>query len=87
MRVLCIYFDLMYYQCEIIQYNSLNVKLSRLQFNKLKLGIKNGIEVTSNGICDSNIDTNFSHKLSLPERQVARFRKAFVNNSSANKIY
>ena len=68
----------------MIQCDSLNVKLSRLQFNKLKLGIKNGIEVTSNGICDSNIDTNFSHKLSLPDRQVASFRKAFVNNSSAN---
>ena len=27
------------------QYNTLNVKLSNSQFNKLKLGIKNGTEV------------------------------------------
>ena len=28
------------------QYNTLNVKLSNLQINKLKYGIKNGTEVT-----------------------------------------
>ena len=28
------------------QYNTLNVKLSNLQINKLKSGIKNGTEVT-----------------------------------------
>ena len=28
------------------QYNTLNVKLPNLQFNKLKFGIKNGTEVT-----------------------------------------
>ena len=28
------------------QYNTLNVKLSNLKLNKLKLGIKNGTEVT-----------------------------------------
>ena len=30
----------------MIQYNSLNVKLSNLQLNKLKSGIKNNTEVT-----------------------------------------
>ena len=30
------------------QYNSLNVKLSKSQLNKLKSGIKNGTEVTLN---------------------------------------
>ena len=30
----------------MIQYNSLNVKLSNLQLNKLKPGIKNNTEVT-----------------------------------------
>ena len=28
------------------QYNTLNIKLSNSQLNKLKLGIKNGTEVT-----------------------------------------
>ena len=28
------------------QYNTLNVKLSNLQLNKLKSGIRNGIEIT-----------------------------------------
>ena len=30
------------------QYNTLNLKLSNSQLNKLKLGIKNGTEVTLN---------------------------------------
>ena len=40
------------------QYNTLNVKLSNSQLNKLKLGIKNGTEITlnifSNVVGDSN---------------------------------
>ena len=51
------------------QYNILNVKFSNLQINKLKLGIKNGTEVTlkvsSNVVGDSNDENNFSHKLLL----------------------
>ena len=38
----------MEYQYKITQYNSLNVKLSNSQLNKLKSGIRNGIEVTLN---------------------------------------
>ena len=49
------------------QYNTLDVKLSNSQFNKLKLGIKNGTEVTlnlsSNIIGNSNDGFNFPHKL------------------------
>ena len=45
------------------QYNTLNVRLSNLQFNKLELGIKNGTEVTSkilsNVIGDSIDENNF----------------------------
>ena len=51
------------------QYNTSNAKLSNLQLNKLKLGIKNGSEVTwkisSNVVGDSNDDNNFPHKLLL----------------------
>ena len=49
------------------QYNTLNVKLSNSQLNKLKSGMKNGTEVTlnlsSNFIGKSNNETNFSHKI------------------------
>ena len=70
------------------QYNTLNVKLSNSQFNKLKSGIKNGTEVTlkisSNVAGDSNDGNNFPHKLLLTNTQVSKLRKAFANNSSAN---
>ena len=49
------------------KYNTLNVKLSNSQLNKLKSRIKNGTEVTSklssNVVVDSNNDNNFPHKL------------------------
>ena len=70
------------------QYNILNVKLSNLQLNKLKSGIKNGTEVTlkisSNVLGDSNDEKNFPHKLLLTNTQVSKFCKAFANGSSAN---
>ena len=70
------------------QYNTLNVKLSNSQINKLKSGIKNGTEVTSkissNVVGDSNDENNFPQKLLLTNTQVSKFRKAFANNSSAN---
>ena len=36
------------YQYEMTQYSNLNLKLSNLQLNKLKPGMKNGTEVTLN---------------------------------------
>ena len=70
------------------QYNTLNVKLSNSQLNKLKSGIKNGTEVTlklsSNVVGDSNDESNFLHKLLLTNTQVLKVHKAFANNSSAN---
>ena len=66
------------------QYNSLNVKLSNSQFNKLKSAIKNGSEVVlrllSNMTGDSDDNINFLHKLLLTYRQVANLHKAFENN-------
>ena len=51
------------------QYNTLNVKLSNSQFNKLKSGINNVTEVTlkilSNIVGDSIDENNFPHKLLL----------------------
>ena len=65
------------------QYNSLNVKLSSSQLNKLKSAIKNEADVilrlTSNVIGNSDDETNFPHKLLLTNRQVANLRRAFAN--------
>ena len=61
------------------QYKTLNVKLSNLELNKLKSGIKNGTEVTlnlsSNVAGNCNDETNFSHKLLLTNIQVLRLAK------------
>ena len=63
------------------QYNSLNVKLSNSQLNKLKSAIKNETEValrlSSNMIGDD--ETNFLHKLLSTNRQVSNPRKAFAD--------
>ena len=70
------------------QYNSLNVKLSNSQLNKLKSAIKNETEVIlrllSNMIGDSNKETNFSRKLLLTNRQVKYLCKAFANYLSTD---
>ena len=66
------------------QYNTLNVKLSNSQLNKLKSAIKNETEVvlrlSSNMIGDN--ETNFLHKLLLTNRQVSNLHKAFADKSS-----
>ena len=57
--------------------NTLNVKLSKSQLNKLKFGIKNGTEVTlnlsSNVVVDSSDKVYFLHRLLLTEAQVSSF--------------
>ena len=54
------------------QYNSLDVKLSNSQLNKLNSAIKNETDVilrlSSNMICNSDDETNFPHKLLLTNR-------------------
>ena len=68
------------------QYNSLNIKLSNSQLNKLKSAIKTETEVvlrlSPNMIGDSV--TNFAHKLLLTNKQVANLRKSFANHSSTD---
>ena len=65
------------------QYNSLNVKLSNSQLNKLKSSIKNEtdevLRISSNMVSNSHDNTNFPHELLLTNRQVANIRKAFAN--------
>ena len=68
------------------QYNSLNVKLSNSELNKLKSAIKNESELvlrlSTNMVGDD--ETNFSHKLLLFNRQVSNLRIVFANKSSTN---
>ena len=70
------------------QYNSLNVKLSNSQLNKLKPSIKNETDVVlrilSNMVGNSNDNTNFPHELLLTNRQVENIRKAFAKNTSTD---
>ena len=70
------------------QCNTLNVNLFYSKLNKLKLGIKNGTEVTLkislNVLGDSNNEKNFPHKLLLNTTQFSRFNKVLLNASSAN---
>ena len=70
------------------QYNSLIVKLSNPQLNKLETATKNKTEVvlrlSRNMIGDFNDKTNFPHELFLKDRQVFSIRKAFSNNSSVD---
>ena len=70
------------------QYNSLNVKLSNSQLNRLKSSIKNEtdvvLKISSNMVSNSNDDTNFPHELLLTKRQVTNIRKAFAKNISTD---
>ena len=72
------------------QYNSLNVKLSNSQLDKLK-SAKNETEVvlrlSSNMVSNSDDETNFPHKLLLTNRQVANLRKAFANYLSTDIVF
>ena len=70
------------------QYNSLNVKLSNSQLNKVKSAIKNesnvALRISSSTIGNSNYNNNFPHELLLTDRQVANIRKAFAKNTSTD---
>ena len=68
------------------QYNSLNVKPSNSQLNKLKSAIKDETDVVlrlSSNIIGDN-ETKFPHKLLLTNRQVFNLCKAFANRSSTD---
>ena len=70
------------------QYNSLNVKLSNSQLNKLKSAIKNGTDVVlrlpSNMVGNSDDEAKFAHKLLLTNRQTLSFRKTFASHTSVD---
>ena len=68
------------------QYNSLNVKLSNSQLNKLKSAIENETKIvlrlSSNLIGDN--ENNFPHKLLLTNTQVLNLHKTFANYLSTD---
>ena len=70
------------------QYNSLNVKLSNSQLNKLKSSIKNEtdivLRISLNMVGNSNDNTNFPNELLLTNRQVENIREAFAKNTSTD---
>ena len=72
-------FLLIQYQCNMTQTNTLNIKLSHSQLDKLKSEIKNNTEVTSkvllNAVGDSYDENNFPYKLLLTNAQVPGFVK------------
>ena len=59
---------------KLLNYDTLNVKLSYLQLNKLKSWIKNVTQVTlnlpSNAVGGWNDDSNFPHKLLSFDTQI-----------------
>ena len=69
-------------------YNSLNVKLSNPQLNKLKPAIKNEtdafLRLSSSMIGSSDDETNFPHKLLLTNRQVTNLCKVIANHTSTD---
>ena len=70
------------------QYNSLNVKLSNSQLNKLKSAIKNKtyvvLRLTSNMIGNSDDKISSPDELFLTNRQVANLCKIFANYLSTD---
>ena len=72
----------------MIQYNSLNVKLSNSQLSNLKSAIKNEndvvLRIPSNMVGNSGDNTNFPYELLLTNRQVENIRKAFANHLSTD---
>ena len=64
------------------QYNSLNVKLSNSQLNKLKSSIKNETDVvlriSSNMVSNSDDNTNFPHELLLTNLKLQIFVKLLL---------
>ena len=84
-KLLWFHFVLIQYQFKMTQYNTLNVKLSNSQLNKLKSEINNGTEATlklsSNSVADTNDENNFTQKLVLTNTQFSKLCKTFANNS------
>ena len=66
----------------MVKYNKVNAKLSNLQLNKLKKGIKDNNVVTLRiGVKDFSKE-DLPHELLLTTRQTTKLRNAINNNMS-----
>ena len=68
----------------MVEYNTVNVKLSNSQLNKLKSAVKYGQEKISRMNARMLSSNNLPHELLLTTRQTARLRNAIQNNMSTN---
>ena len=69
------------YQYKMSQYDTLNVKLSLSQLNKLNTGIKkwysSNLNLSSNTVGNSNGETDSPHALLLTDTQVSAISKVY----------
>ena len=64
----------------MVEYNTVNVKLSNLQLNKLKSAVKNKQRTTLRINAKMFNGNNLPHELLLTTRQTTKLRNAIENN-------
>ena len=64
----------------MVEYNTVNVKLSNSQLNKLKSAVKNNKRTTSRMNARLFNGNNLSHELLLTARQTTKLRNVIENN-------
>ena len=68
----------------MVEYNTVNVKLSNSQLNKLKRAVKNKQGTTLRMNARMFNENNLPHKLFLTQRQATKLRNAIENNMSTD---
>ena len=66
----------------MVEYNTVNAKLSNLQLNKLKSGVKNKQGTTLRTNAKMFNRNNLPHELFLTTRQTTKLRNAIENSMS-----
>ena len=69
----------------MVEYNKVNVKLSDLQLNKPKPGVKNRQCLTLRMNIKTFCRSNLPHKLLLTTTQKSKLRNSFENNMSTDR--
>ena len=68
----------------MVEYNTINAKLTNLQLSKLKTAVKNN-EGTTLRLSNKKFNKEqLPHELFLKQKQVTRLRKSINNNMSTN---
>ena len=68
----------------MVEYNTVNAKLSDSQLNKLKSAVKSNQETTLKMNARMFSANSLPHKLLLTTRQLTKLRNAIENNMSTN---